>query len=48
MAIRNFAPAPASRPVSDAPQDAVLRLVCGAQSALNMLAGILTERGTVN
>lgn len=33
---------------SDAPQDAVLRLMCGAQSALNMLAGILTERGTVN
>ncbi len=33
---------------SDAPQDVVLRLMCGAQSALNMLAGILTERGIVN
>jgi hypothetical protein len=32
----------------DAPQDAVLRLMCGAQSALGMLAGVLTKQGAVN
>lgn len=33
---------------ADAPQDMLVRLLCGAQSALNMIAGLLAERGTVN
>lgn len=32
----------------DAPQDMLMRLLCGSQSALNMIAALLTERGTVN
>jgi hypothetical protein len=32
----------------DAPQDMLMRLLCGLQSALNMIAALLTERGTVN
>lgn len=33
---------------ADAPQDMLMRLLCGAQSALNMIAGVLAEQGTVN
>jgi len=33
---------------TDAPQDVLVRLLCGAQSALNMIAGIMAERGAVN
>lgn len=32
----------------DAPQDMLMRLLCGSQSARNMIAALLTERGTVN
>lgn len=32
----------------DAPQDMLMRLLCGSQSALNMIAALLTERSTVN
>lgn len=32
----------------DAPQDMLMRLLCGSQSALNLIAALLTERGTVN
>lgn len=32
----------------DAPQDMLMRLLCGSQSALDMIAALLTERSTVN
>lgn len=32
----------------DAPQDMLMRLLCGSQSALDMIAALLTERGAVN
>ena len=32
----------------DAPKDALMRLLCGSQSAMNMVAELLTKQGTVN
>lgn len=32
----------------DAPQDILVRLLCGSQSALSMIGALITERGTVS
>lgn len=32
----------------DAPRDVLVRLACGLQTAMNVIAEILAERGTVN
>jgi hypothetical protein len=32
----------------DAPQDVLVRLACGLQTAMNVVAAMLAERGTVN